>query len=69
LSRRTPLRDLAGMDCNPAELGGYLPLAHGVSSVRYPIRQRTFTYVGTVQSVTDETCHEPTSASAVLLRA
>jgi hypothetical protein len=55
------------MDCNPAELGGYLPLAHGVSSVRYPIRQ--LTYVGTVQSVTDETCHEPTSASAVLLRA
>ena len=27
----------------------------GVSTVRYPIRQRTFKYVATVQSVTDET--------------
>ena len=39
-----------------ASPGGYLPLAPGVSSVRYPIRQRTFEYVATVQSVTDETC-------------
>jgi hypothetical protein len=31
-------------------------LAPGVSSVRYPIRQLTFKYVATVQSVTDETC-------------
>jgi hypothetical protein len=38
------------------KVGGYLPLAPGVSSVRYPIRQRTFKYVATVQSVTDETC-------------
>ena len=37
-------------------LGGYLPLAPGVSSDRYPIRQRTFKYIATVQSVTDETC-------------
>ena len=37
-------------------IGGYLPLALGVSSVRYPIRQLTFKYVATVQSVTDETC-------------
>jgi hypothetical protein len=40
----------------PAQLGGYLPLATGVSTVRYPIPQRTFKYVATVQSVTDETC-------------
>jgi hypothetical protein len=40
----------------PAAVGGYLPLATGVSTVRYPIPQRTFKYVATVQSVTDETC-------------
>jgi hypothetical protein len=39
-----------------SQLGGYLPLAPGVSTVRYPIPQRTFKYVATVQSVTDETC-------------
>jgi hypothetical protein len=33
-------------------------LAPGVSSVRYPIRQRTFKYVATVQNVTDETCQQ-----------
>jgi hypothetical protein len=38
-------------------VGGYLPLAPGVSTVRYPIPQRTFKYVATVQSLTDETCH------------
>jgi hypothetical protein len=43
-----------------AILGGYLPLAPGVSTVRYPIPQRSFNYVATVQSVTDVTCHEPT---------
>ena len=42
--------------------GGYLPLATGVSTVRYPITQRTFKYVATVQSVTDETCHKLTCA-------
>jgi len=36
-----------------ATMGGYLPLAPGVSSVRYPIRQRTFKYVAAVQSVTE----------------
>jgi hypothetical protein len=46
----------------PAELGGYLPLAPGVSTVRYPIPQRTFNYVATVQSVTDETCQQQTHA-------
>ena len=40
-----------------ASLDGYLLLAPGVSTVRYPIPQRTFKYVATVQSVTDETCH------------
>src|SRR5438477_217563 len=39
-----------------AQMGAYLPLAPGVSSVRYPIPQRTFKYVAAVQSVTDETC-------------
>jgi hypothetical protein len=38
-------------------VGGYLPLAPGVSTVRYPIPQRTFKYVATVQSVTDETAN------------
>jgi hypothetical protein len=38
-----------------AQEGGYLPLAPGVSTVRYPIPQRTFKYAATVQSVTDET--------------
>jgi hypothetical protein len=37
-------------------LGGYLPLAPGISTLRYPIPQRTFKYAATVQSVTDETC-------------
>jgi hypothetical protein len=40
-----------------AQSGGYLPLAPRVSTVRYPIPQRTFKYVATVQSLTDETCH------------
>jgi hypothetical protein len=31
-------------------------LGNRVSTVRYPIPQRTFKYVATVQSVTDETC-------------
>ena len=43
-------------------MGGYLPLAPGVSTVRYPIPQRTFKYVATVQSLTDETCQKPTCA-------
>ena len=38
-------------------MGGYLPLAPGVSTVRYPIPQRTFKYVATVESVTEEGCH------------
>ena len=46
-----------------ASLGGYLLLAPGVSTVRYPIPQRTFKYVATVQSVTDETCQLLTSAN------
>jgi hypothetical protein len=41
-----------------AEMGGYLPLAPGVSTVRCPIPQRTFKYVATVQSVTDDTCQK-----------
>ena len=34
-------------------MGGYLPLAPGVSTVRYPIPERIFDYVSTVQSATD----------------
>jgi hypothetical protein len=44
-----------------AQKGGYLPLATGVCIVRYPIPQRTFKYVATVQSLTDETCQLLTS--------
>src|SRR3984893_7278460 len=33
------------------------PWHPGVSTVRCPIPQRTFKYVATIQSVTDETCH------------
>jgi hypothetical protein len=39
-------------------VGGYLPLATGVSTVRYPIPQRTFKYIAVVHSVTDETCQD-----------
>jgi hypothetical protein len=39
--------------------GGHLPLAAGFSTVRYPIPQRTFKYVATVQSVMDEICQQP----------
>jgi hypothetical protein len=48
--------------------GGYLPLAPGVSSVRHPIRQRTFKYVATVQSVTDETCQTLTFTAHEVVR-
>jgi hypothetical protein len=42
---------------------GWIPaLGTGVSTVRYLIPQRTFKYVATVQSVTDETCHNRTFA-------
>jgi hypothetical protein len=41
-----------------AQLGGYLPVAPGVSTDRYPIPQQTFKDVATVQSVTDETCQK-----------
>ena len=50
----------AGSKSAPAAMGGYLPLAPAVSSVRYPIRQRTFKYVAMVQGVTDEMCQLPT---------
>ena len=57
--------ELLLFSCSPtppgtSPVGGYLPLAPGVSTVRYPIPQRTFKYVATVQSVTDETCQELT---------
>ena len=52
-----PLKRPCRRDRGTARSGGYLPLAPGVSTVRYPIPQRTFKYVATVQSVTDETCH------------
>jgi len=45
-------------------MGGYLPLAPGVSTDRYPTPQRTFKYVATVQSVTDEMCQQRTSPVA-----
>ena len=39
-------------------MGGYLPLAPGVSTDRYPIPQQTFKDTATVQSVTDEMCQQ-----------
>jgi hypothetical protein len=39
-----------------AQVGGYLPLAFGVSTVRYPIPERIFDYVSTVRSVTAGMC-------------
>jgi hypothetical protein len=39
------------------ESGGYLPLALGVSIVRYPISERIFDYVSMVRSATAETLH------------
>ena len=50
-----------------AQLGGYLPLAPGVSTVRYPIPERIFDYVSTVQSATAGTCQEQTSIVAIIL--
>jgi hypothetical protein len=52
-----------------AAMGGYLPLAPGVSSVRYPIRQRTFKYVATVKSETDETTRRAISGHRPIRRA
>jgi hypothetical protein len=38
---------------------GWIPaLGNRVSTVRYPVPQRTFKYVATVHSVTDETCQD-----------
>jgi hypothetical protein len=47
-----------------AEMGGYLPLAPGISDVRYPIPERIFDYVSTVRSATAGTCHNRTSLAA-----
>src|ERR1700757_2144737 len=44
-----------------AQLDGYLPLAPGVSTVRYPIPERIFDYVSTVRSATAGTCQLPIS--------
>jgi len=43
-----------------ARPGGYLPLAPGVSTVRYPIPERIFDYVSSVRSATAGTCQFPT---------
>jgi hypothetical protein len=47
-----------------ARSGGYLPLAPGISDVRYPIPERIFDYVSTVRSATAGTCHNRTSLAA-----
>jgi hypothetical protein len=41
----------------PAQLGGFLPLAPGVSTVRYPIPERIFDYVSAVRSGASENLH------------
>jgi len=38
-------------------MGGSLPLAPGVSTVRYPIPERIFDYISTIRNATAETCH------------
>ena len=45
-----------------AVLGGYLPLAPGISTDRYPIPERIFDYVSTVRSATAGTCQNETSS-------
>jgi hypothetical protein len=47
-------------------VGGSLPLAHGVSTVRYPIPERIFDYVSTVRSATAGTCDEAKFGGALL---
>jgi hypothetical protein len=47
----------------PAAMGGYLPLAPGVSTVRYPIPERIFDYVSTVRSATAGTCQKRSFAA------
>ncbi len=47
-----PITDLGSAREATARLGGYLPLAPGVSTVRYPIPERIFDYVSTVRSAT-----------------
>src|SRR6266852_5825544 len=49
-------------------MGGFLPLAPGVSTVRYPIPERIFDYVCTVRSATAGTCHKLTSLLCSLPR-
>jgi hypothetical protein len=44
--------------------GGSLPLASGVSIVRYPIPERIFDYVSTVRSATAGTCQKTTIVDA-----
>jgi hypothetical protein len=58
-----------GHSPTPAELpqlGGSLPLAHGVFTVRYPIPERIFDYVSTVRSATAGTCDEAKFGGALL---
>jgi hypothetical protein len=43
--------------------GGYLPLAAGVCTIRYPMPERIFDYVSTVWGATAGTCHEAHSAA------
>jgi hypothetical protein len=47
-------------DAGPSQVGGYLPLALGVSTVRYPIPERIFDCVYTVQNATAGMCQEET---------
>ena len=47
-------------------MGGSLPLAPGVSTVRYPIPERIFDYVSTVRSATAGTCDEAKFGGALL---
>jgi len=57
-NRCCPITDLGSAREATARLGGYLPLAPGVSTVRYPIPERIFDYVSTVRSATAGTCQK-----------
>jgi hypothetical protein len=47
-----PLKRPCQCDGESAQVGSYLPLAPGISTVRYPIPERIFDYVSTVRSAT-----------------
>ena len=63
---RTPesgANPMVGQPVRIAGSGGYLPLAPGVSTVRYPIPERIFDYVSKVRSEMAGACQKRKSKS------